>query len=121
MTTKKKTEAPETTGIKERADELYKVMLADFGDKPLDDATDSMLRSYTLTTAQCDMLNEQILRDGTMIRTQKGVVEHPAVGTLHKLNADKARFYTPIKRELNKREKEAVGDTFASDDEFMGF
>ena len=107
------------TNIEEKADELYEKMKPDFGE--IDQPTDSMLRSYALICAQVDNLNARLAREGFMVSDGDKKRENPVVGTLHKLNADKARYYTPLKRVLNKQKEEETDSSFESDDEFMGF
>ncbi len=107
------------TNIEENAQALYEKMKPEFGD--IDQPTDSMLKSYTLICAQVDNLNARLAREGFTVSDGKTKRENPIVGTLHKLNADKARYYTPLKRVLNKQKEESSDSSFEADDEFMGF
>ena len=100
----------------ERVDERYKAMFAKFTD--LDDMTQDMLRTYCITCVQIDELNDIIQDEGYLITDIKGkLIEHPAVNTMHKLNADKARYFAPLKRHLTKQVDEAVEDEL---DSFIG-
>lgn len=121
MATKAKQDKPEKSELDALKADYYTKMRPNLGDDPIDEITDSLLESYTLTCAQLDILNAQVARDGMHVRTAKGMVEHPMVNTIHKLNADKSRFFTPLKRIMDKRAKEAADNAFGSDDEFMGF
>lgn len=105
--------------IKTLAREYYEQMLPEFGE--IDEATRSILYSYALTSCQVDDLNKRISREGLLIQGERGIMENPAVGTLHKLNADKARYYTPLKRVLDKKGTMSESERFERDDAFMGF
>lgn len=103
------------TTFDERVDERYKKMFAKFTD--LDDMTEDMLRTYCITCVQIDDLNGMIQSEGYLITDPKGkLIEHPAVNTMHKLNADKARYFAPLKRHLTKQVDEAVEE---DDDRFL--
>lgn len=102
--------------FEERVDERYDKMFAKFAD--LDDMTQDMLRTYCITCVQIDDLNDMIQDEGYFIEGPKGnMVEHPAVNTMHKLNADKARYFAPLKRHLTKQADQAVEDEL---DSFLG-
>lgn len=104
------------TPFDERVDERFDAMFAKFTD--LDDMTKDMLRTYCITCVQIDDLNEMIQKEGYLIEDLKGkLIEHPAVNTMHKLNADKARYFAPLKRHLAKQVDEAVEDEL---DAFLG-
>lgn len=105
--------------IKTQAREYYEQMLPEFGE--IDEATRSILYSFALTCCQVDDLNRRISKDGMLMETDRGLRENPAVATLHKLNADKARYYTPLKRVLDKKGAMSESERFERDDEFMGF
>ena len=99
-----------------RVDERYNTMFAKFTD--LDEMTQDMLRTYCITCVQIDELNDIIQDEGYLITDIKGkLIEHPAVNTMHKLNADKARYFAPLKRHLTKQVDEAVEDEL---DSFIG-
>ena len=102
-----------------KTQELYEEMLPEFGD--VDEPTKKMLFSYCLTCCQLDNLNKQLASEGLLIEVNGKMKEHPAVATIHKLNSDKARYYTPLKRVLDKREVKNADELFGADDEFMGF
>lgn len=99
-----------------RVDERYNTMFAKFTD--LDEMTQDMLRTYCITCVQIDELNDIIQDEGYLITDVKGkLIEHPAVNTMHKLNADKARYFAPLKRHLTKQVDEAADDDM---DAFLG-
>ena len=89
---------------------LYESMSKAFTE--LDDMTASMLRSYCVTCIQVDEITARIKKEGYFIDTPKGKKENPAINTLHKLNSDKARYFTPLKRFLNKQTEGAVDVDF---------
>lgn len=100
----------------ERVGERYDKMFAKFTD--LDAMTQDMLRTYCITCVQIDDLNDMVQNQGYLITDIKGkLIEHPAVNTLHKLNADKARYFAPLKRHLTKQVDEAADDDM---DAFLG-
>ena len=100
----------------DRVSERYDAMFAKFTD--LDTMTQDMLRTYCITCVQIDDLNEMVQEEGYLIHDIKGkLIEHPAVNTLHKLNADKARYFAPLKRHLTKQVDEAADDDM---DAFLG-
>lgn len=105
--------------VKTLAREYYEEMLAEFGE--IDEPTRNMLYSYALTCCQIDDVNKTLFKEGLLIETERGARENPAVVTLHKLNADKARYYAPLKKVLDKKKAEAADASFENDDEFMGF
>lgn len=110
MTKKKNTE------FEARVNERYDKMFAKFSD--LDAMTQDMLRTYCITCVQIDDLNDMVQEKGYFIADSKDrMVENPAVNTLHKLNADKARYFAPLKRHLTKQIDEAVEDDL---DGFIG-
>ena len=87
-----------------------------------DEPTKSMLRTYCVVCVQIDELNDAIMSQGYMVDEGKGgQKENPAVNTVHKLNADKARYYAPLKRALREQEGAGDDDRFEADDDFMGF
>lgn len=89
---------------------LYETMSKAFSE--LDDMTASMLRSYCVTCIQVDEITARIKKEGYFIDTPKGPKENPAINTLHKLNSDKARYFTPLKRFLNKQTEGAADADF---------
>lgn len=93
-------------GFADRVDAMYGRMAVAFTE--LDDMTSSMLRSYCVICAQIDDLNERIEDEGYFVDTPKGPKENPAVNTVHKLNADKARYFAPLKRYLAKDREGAL-------------
>lgn len=100
----------------ERVDMRFDAMFSKFAD--LDEMTTDMLRTYCITCVQIDDLNDMIQDQGYLIEDHKGkLVEHPAVNTMHKLNADKARYFAPLKRHLTKQGEQAVEDDM---DNFLG-
>lgn len=105
--------------VKTLAYEYYEQMLPEFGE--IDEPTRSVLYSYALTCCQIDDVNKTLFKEGMLIKTERGAKENPAVMTLHKLNADKARYYAPLKRVLDKKRAEAADNACAVDDDFMGF
>lgn len=100
-----------------RVQARYDAMFAKFN-QDLDDMTKDMLITYCIICVQIDDINEVIQREGYFIEDIKGkVVENPAVNTVHKLNADKARYFAPLKRHLSKQEDQTVEDEL---DSFLG-
>lgn len=100
----------------ERVDLRFQAMFAKFTD--LDDMTTDMLRTYCITCVQIDDLNDMVQEEGYLIHDIKGkLIEHPAVNTLHKLNADKARYFAPLKRHLTKQVDQTNEDEL---DSFLG-
>lgn len=99
----------------EKVSERYEKCSAAF--TSLDELTADMLRTYCLVCVQIDDLNETIAKEGYMVETEKGLKENPYVNTVHKLNADKARYFAPLKRALSKQADEAVEDDM---DAFLG-
>lgn len=97
--------------IKSRATTKYRKYKAVFGGS-LDAFTDEVLKGFCETCAQIDVLNEKIAREGLVIETDKGPKENPAINTKHKLETDKARAATLLRRVLN--------DAGGSDDDPMG-
>lgn len=98
-----------------RVQELHDRFKAEFN--TLDEVTSDMLMSYCVVCAQVEELNEIIKREGYLVPDSKGVKrEHPCVNTAHKLTADKARYFTALKRILNKQEQ----DTDEDIDDFLG-
>lgn len=85
----------------ERADRRYTTLAALF--TGLDELTADLLWSYCVVSEQVDDLNARIEKEGYFVRTEKGLKENPVVNTVHKLNADKARFFAPLKRSLSKQ------------------
>lgn len=110
---------PRPRSIALKAKDLYMEMLPEFGE--IDSPTQKMLYSYCLTCCQLDDLNKQLIEEGLIIEINGKQKENPAVATIHKLNSDKARYYTPLKRVLDKKEVKTADDMFDADDEFMGF
>lgn len=95
-----------------KVDRLYDSMRKAFSE--LDELTASMLRSYCVTCIQVDEITARIKDEGYFIDTPKGKKENPAINTLHKLNSDKARYFTPLKRFLNKQTEGAVDAKMAA-------
>lgn len=91
---------------------LYESMSKAFSE--LDEMTASMLRSYCVTCIQVDEITARIKKEGYFVDTPKGKKENPAINTLHKLNSDKARYFTPLKRFLNKQTEGAADEAMAS-------
>lgn len=104
---------------KEDINERYEAMLPEFG-KKIDEPTREMLRSYCTLCVQVDELNARIEREGYMIEVGGQLKENPCVNTVHKLNADKARYFAPLKRVMRELESDST-DRFADDDDFMGY
>ena len=99
-----------------RVNDRYDKMFAKFTD--LDEMTEDMLRTYCITCVQIDDLNDMVQKDGYLIKDHKDkLVEHPAVNTMHKLNADKARYFVPLKRHLTKQVDQTNEGEF---DSFIG-
>ena len=103
-----------------KVDEIYDRMSKDF--KELDEPTKSMLRTYCVVCAQVDELNDRVQREGYMVEDTRhgGLRENPCVNTVHKLNADKARYFAPLKRVLREQAGAEDDERFEADDEFMG-
>lgn len=101
-----------------KVDERYEAMKPAFGE--LDEMTDSMLRTYCTVCVQIDEANERLKSEGFVVITEKGPRENLLVNIVHKLNADKARYFAPLKRVLNAREQASEDDLFAEADDFMG-
>lgn len=95
-----------------RVTKRYESMREEF-DK-LDAMSASMLRSYCVVCEQIDDLNSRIKTEGYFVDTDKGPKENPAVNTVHKLNADKARYFAPLKRVLVRQE--AADDAAAAEE-----
>lgn len=117
--TREKNKGGHPKSVKTAAAEYYERMLPEFGE--IDEPTRSVLHSYALTCCQIDEVNRRLTKEGLLIETERGTRENPAVSTLHKLNADKARYYTPLKRVLDRHRSEAEENAYGQDDEFMGF
>lgn len=96
--------------FQERVQKRYDAMAGQFSS--LDEMTADMLMSYCTICVQIDDLNSRIESDGYFISTDKGLKENPAVNTVHKLNADKARYFAPLKRYLSKQQLDAVDGEF---------
>lgn len=104
------------TSFEYRVDQRFQAMFAKFTD--LDEMTVDMLRTYCITCVQIDELNDMIQDEGYFLIDPKGkLIEHPAVNTMHKLNADKARYFAPLKRHLNKQADQTNEDEL---DSFLG-
>lgn len=103
------------------AEELYNSYVSAFAEDS-EGITLSMLKTYCIVCAQINELNARIKKEGYMIRDEAGKLkENPVVNTVHKLNADKARYYAPLKRILNKQHDEAVAASLDDDlDNFLG-
>lgn len=95
-----------------KVDRLYDSMRKAFTD--LDELTASMLKSYCVTCVQIDEITARIKREGYFVDSGKGPKENPAINTLHKLNSDKARYFTPLKRFLNKQTEGAADAQMAA-------
>lgn len=116
---KSKTAVVKREEFDEKVSEMYALMEPQFRDP--DEPTKSMLRTYCVVCVQINDLNDEIMSQGYMVDDGKGgKKENPAVNTVHKLNADKARYYAPLKRALREQEGAEEDDRFESDDEFMG-
>lgn len=100
----------------EKVAERYERHRAAFGE--LDDMTADMLMTYCTVCVQIDELNERIKEEGYLVVDERGKLrENIAVNTVHKLNSDKARYFTPLKRALTKQADAAAQDDL---DEFIG-
>lgn len=100
----------------EKVAERYERQRAAFAD--IDDMTADMLKTYCTVCVQIDELNERIKDEGYVVRDERGKLrENIAVNTVHKLNADKARYFAPLKRALSKQADEAAADDL---DDFLG-
>lgn len=103
-------------GFDDKVRERYERQRAAFGE--LDDMTADMLMTYCTVCVQIDELNGRIRDEGYIVPDERGRMrENIAVNTVHKLNADKARYFAPLKRALTKQADEAVADDM---DEFLG-
>lgn len=96
---------------------MYDKAAPAFGDS-LDEPTRSMLKSYCLISVQVDELNERIEKEGYLVDEGKGARENPLVNIVHKMNADKARYFAPLKRVLRE---EGNLESFEKADKFMGY
>lgn len=99
------TKKPRT--IAQRRADKFNSLKHVFG-KDLDSFTREVLLGFCETCAQIDVLNERIATEGLLIETPKGMKENPAVNTKHKLEADKTRAATYLRRTL--RESAANGE-----------
>lgn len=100
----------------EKVGALHERFAREFND--LDEVTSDMLRSYCVVCVQVEDLNEIVRREGYLVEDSKGVPrEHPCINTAHKLTADKARYFTALKRILNKQDEEGEAEDF---DAFLG-
>lgn len=103
-------------GFDEKVRERYERQRAAFGE--LDSMTEDMLATYCTVCVQIDELNERIKDEGYVVEDERGKLrENIAVNTVHKLNADKARYFAPLKRALTKQADEAAADDL---DDFLG-
>ena len=83
----------------QRADEKYDKYSKQFDS--LDDFTGEVLKGFCITCAQIDILNETLEREGLLVGDDEHVKkEHPALNTKHKLEIDKARAATHLRRVL---------------------
>lgn len=92
----------------ERVDTRYKDFAKLFND--MDELTADNLRSYCVVCEQLDDVNQQIQNTGYFVSLGDHKKENPAIGTAHKLNSDKLRYATWLKRVLNKQEEAAASD-----------
>lgn len=97
----------------EKVNERYKRHRQAFSE--IDDMSEDMLRTYCTICVQIDELNEQIKKEGYIVKDERGKLrENIAVNTVHKLNADKARYFAPLKRALTKQIDSEVEDDLDS-------
>lgn len=109
------TKADKPKTFDEKVETLHTRFKADFSD--MDEVTSDMLMNYCVVCVQIEELNEIIRAEGYLVEDSKGIPrEHPCINTAHKLTADKARYFTALKRILNKQEDESADDI----DEFLG-
>lgn len=107
--------AKEPKTFDEKVEALHARFKAEFND--MDEVTSDMLMSYCVVCVQVEELNEIVRTEGYLVKDSKGIPrEHPCINTAHKLTADKARYFTALKRILNKQEDESADDI----DEFLG-
>lgn len=98
----------------QRADEKYAEYSKQFDD--LDAFTAEVLRGFCITCAQIDMLNERLERDGLLVEVEgKLPKENPALNTKHKLETDKARAATHLRRVLkgNGSDEPSIADDWS--------
>ena len=98
----------------DRANEKYDKYSKQFDE--LDDFTGEVLRGFCITCAQIDILNEALEKDGLLINPDgKGRKENPALNTKHKLETDKARAATYLRRVLkgNGTEEPTIADDWS--------
>lgn len=98
----------------DRANGKYERYSKQFDD--LDDFTGEVLRGFCITCAQIDILNEALERDGLIIRVEgKAAKENPALNTKHKLETDKARAATYLRRVLkgNGSDEPTIADDWS--------
>lgn len=98
----------------DRANEKYDKYSKQFDE--LDDFTGEVLRGFCITCAQIDILNEALEKDGLLINPDgKGRKENPALNTKHKLETDKARAATYLRRVLkgNGAEEPTIADDWS--------
>ena len=82
----------------------------------LDDFTAEVLMGFCITCAQIDMLNEVLEKEGIIVPDAKhGSKEHPALNTKHKLEIDKARGATHLRRILvgNGSDEPSIADDWS--------
>ena len=98
----------------ERATEKFDKYSKQFDD--LDDFTAEVLWGFCVTCAQIDMLNEVLEEDGIIVPDKKhGSKENPALNTKHKLETDKARAATYLRRVLksNGSDEPSIADDWS--------
>lgn len=82
----------------------------------LDAFTSEVLMGFCITCAQIDILNELLEKEGLVIPDPKhGSKEHPALNTKHKLEIDKARGATHLRRILvgNGSDEPSIADDWS--------
>lgn len=79
--------------------------------------TDEMLREFCRLKDNIDELNGRLESEGWLVRDEKKgtMKENPLVNIIHKLNADKARYFAQLRIALDKQ-----GINPTDMDEFIG-
>lgn len=79
--------------------------------------TDEMLREFCRLKDNIDALNMQLDQEGWLIYDEKkeAMKENPLVNIIHKLNADKARYFAQLRIALDKQ-----GVSASDMDDFLG-
>lgn len=98
-----------------RVDARFKRLSALF--KDMDELTADNLLSYCVVCEQLDDANDLVQREGYFVMLGNHQKENPAIGTAHKLNSDKMRYATWLKRVLNKQDEETADEDIAA---FLG-